>query len=103
MTHYIEEAHRLGVAVPVGLEYGGLRNRAKDDEGLCISGCYSCRTFRNTVRAALEAERAQAVLCTLPTDRDLDVEWDAGYSAGFEVGYRQARDEALEALRKLRA
>jgi hypothetical protein len=101
MTHYIEEAHRLGIAVPQGLAYGGLRNRAKDDEGLCISGCYSCRTFRNTVRAALEAERAQAVLCTLPTFSD--AEWDAGFSAGLAVGYSRARDEALEALRQLRA
>jgi hypothetical protein len=89
MTHYIEEARRLGVAVPVGLEYGGLRNRAKDDEGLCISGCHNCRKFRNAVRGAMQSEeddrrdaerRAQA-------GGEFLKGWDAGYEAGRVTGH----------------
>jgi hypothetical protein len=92
MTHYIAEARRLGVAVPYMLAYGGLRSRAKDDEGLCISGCPDCRKFRNAVRGAMQSEeddrrdarrRAQATMSLLVSSSDKYAE---GYAAGYEDG-----------------
>jgi hypothetical protein len=107
----MKEGARLGVFHPsdVGLTGRDLIQspfaKVKDDEGLCVTGCETCRTFRNEVRAALLAEEAAEIAAIFaPLDEFLaahgcpcdegsfdyddlnDNDWDAGYTAGFEVG-----------------
>lgn len=61
MAGFIAEARRLGLSefIPYVSATTSLGNGA-DAEGLCITGCESCRRFRNRVRAAQAAESRQS-------------------------------------------
>ena len=83
MTAFIAEARRLGIdtSLTFPMPEESRRPGVHDAEGLCITGCPSCRAFRNEVRAALEAERAELV--PQFTVEDMDGAFNAGFIAGM--------------------
>lgn len=99
---FVAEGKRLGIEPP----YIGQSRRGSETyyaDGLCITGCFQCRDFRNEVRESLAMEAAFAELDAMP--KPADVEWDSGYSAGYRNGVRDtlnalvgAAQETLDAL-----
>jgi hypothetical protein len=77
MTAYLAEGARLGVFHPS--DTGRLGRdiiqspfaKVKDDEGLCVTGCVTCRQFRNEVREAMREEEAAIAAIFAPLDEFL--------------------------------
>lgn len=117
MTAFIAEGKRLGIPAPdIGNPEFAQSEWQFDDEGLCVTGCYPCRAYRNKVRAALEDERLGNLFSPvfpaigysmyddeydLETDDDYDyfapqastlsmtqAELDAALDAAYEYGVR---------------